>query len=316
MISLMPQGFTLTTLPGNWPEFVRATADGCRQIYGPRFAEAYASRMTQALEATLARGAMLAWGAGSAQVCEGMCLATLRGEAGIVTWLHVLEPNWGRGVEVALVETAVEALSDRGCRMILIDAVPLFPAELANALVGRGFTRRAREVMVAPARALGCEEAEFHRPVTPKLVCEAAAVLTAAYARHPGRAMLPEVQSEAEADEYLAELANGAFGGVFPGHVQTAFDGREMAGFAAGAAAGGDVAYLFHVAVAPRYQGRGIGGRLVRSFAAGAAAARFARVALAVNADNRARRLYNRLGFETTCTVDVFWRHEESRREA
>jgi ribosomal-protein-alanine N-acetyltransferase len=79
-----------------------------------------------------------------------------------------------------------------------------------------------------------------------------------------------------------------------------------VAGFAAGAASGDDVAVLLHLAVAPASQGRGYGERLVRAFLHQAGEAGYAQTALVVDADNPARRLYTRIGFTPLRPVDAF----------
>lgn len=58
------------------------------------------------------------------------------------------------------------------------------------------------------------------------------------------------------------------------------------------------------IAVRPDHRGLGVGGRLMRELAATARAEGFARLSLSVNADNPARRLYERLGYRDVSVDD------------
>jgi ribosomal-protein-alanine N-acetyltransferase len=79
--------------------------------------------------------------------------------------------------------------------------------------------------------------------------------------------------------------------------VALAADG-ELAGYG-GVDLGGEVADIMTMAVAPRHQGRGLGGQLLDEFVGRAVADHAAYLMLEVRADNSAaRKLYDSRGFE------------------
>jgi ribosomal protein S18 acetylase RimI-like enzyme len=70
-----------------------------------------------------------------------------------------------------------------------------------------------------------------------------------------------------------------------------------------------DTGFVLQAAVAPPWQGRGLGTGLLRGLAAAFRAAGLPRVTLGVTAANPARHLYARLGFETKCHTGAYvWR--------
>jgi ribosomal protein S18 acetylase RimI-like enzyme len=133
-----------------------------------------------------------------------------------------------------------------------------------------------------------------------------AEVLAAAYANRPGRELHPEVETFSAARDFVVSIVAGEYGTRFPGHIQVLRAKNRVAGFAVGAAPGDGVAFLVHVAVAPEFQNRGYGGRVVRAFLRSAGAAGYPRTALGVTTANPARHLYERLGFQSLRQVEVY----------
>lgn len=303
--------YRLEQLPDNWPHFVSESTLALKPMYSQSYAATYESMITPAFRVMLANRTLVGWGTGNPGETRGMCTATMRGTIGVVSWIHILKPYRGQRLEAELVRTATAYLQQRACEPILIDAIPLFEADLDETTAELGFQRWPRELMLAESDRLGIADSGFHRRISRRELKNAANMLVETYAEHPGRSVHPEVQSERAALQFLTSTWNGSYGATFPHHIQVAYDGNSIAGFVAGASAGGDIAYLFHIAVAPRRQRQSIGTRLLQSFAQAAADAGFRYVALGVNAGNPAISLYRKLGFQTRKTMAAYvWRQD------
>ena len=298
-------------LPENWPQFFDEASSALDRLFGRPYADAYRAKITPSLQSMLGNSSVKGWGVGSPTHTSAIGLCTMRDHAGIVSWLHVLKAHEGQGIESELVETTIEFLRNIPCGTILLDMIPLSSLEIRDTMSSLGFQCIPRELMAADSAALGVEDPSLQPRVSRRVLREAADVLVQAYRNHPGRMLHPEVYSEAAARRFLAATMEGEYGAVFSNHIQVAYEGKTAAGFAAGASAGGDTVFLFHVAVAPTFQQKGAGTRLIRSFAHAAANAGYVRVVLGVNTDNPARQLYRRLGFVPLRAVDAFvWRDD------
>lgn len=301
----------LDTLPKNWPRFVQETADALEIVYGSGFREAYAASITPSLNALLGAQRILGWCAGDDASAAGLCLGSIRETAGVVHWLHVIEPEREHGLEASLVTAALTTLREHACTSVLVDAVPSYPLNINAPLATLGFERRSRELMIAECRHVAATQCAF-RQIPNRALRQGAELLVTTYRDHPGRPLHPEVHSNEAALGFLKLTKAGVHGSVFPDHVQAAWKDGALTGIAAGAAAGGDVAFLLHLAVAPNHQHNGIGSALLASFACAAMQAGFRRIALAVNGDNPARLLYQRLGFATAKTYNAYvWKQPE-----
>jgi ribosomal protein S18 acetylase RimI-like enzyme len=105
---------------------------------------------------------------------------------------------------------------------------------------------------------------------------------------------------------YLAHLHGGAVCGQFSAVLSGVVPApdRSVAAALVATELGNGTAHIAQVAVAPAHQGQGVGETLVRECCSRAAAAGYRSVTLLVADSNaRARRLYQRLGFEA---IDQF----------
>ena len=106
-------------------------------------------------------------------------------------------------------------------------------------------------------------------------------------------------QEEDTVEEARAEIARTLDGGYGPLIPKASFVVRDAEGpvVATFVVLHGSAPLLAHVVVHPRAQGRGLGTSLMQRSIAALAERGHSEVTLAVPPDNRARRLYERLGF-------------------
>lgn len=104
-------------------------------------------------------------------------------------------------------------------------------------------------------------------------------------------------------------VVQGAYGTVNRQWIRGVWMEDTLAGLIVGAQVAPAFGFILQVAVAPERQGQGIGTRLIRELAERLRADGFVHIGLGVTCANPARRLYQRLGFQTRKPVRAYvWR--------
>lgn len=301
----------LESLPPNFRGFADEIAPGVARLYGQEAGAAYRVVAAANLSAQLKTAGAAAYAVGTPDEAAGMIVGVQRDEVGRITLLHVLKRFTGRGVENLLVEALVEEFRHRGLPGVVCECLPFCEIDAAEAFAGMGFTTIRRLLMMAPLDASGLAP-----PSQEGGLCEGAAlqdaaqVIVDAYAGDPGRELHAEVRSQRRAHRFLEQALAGRFGTVRPGYVRMLSREGQPAAVVVGCEVAPGVGFVLQVAVAPRFRGAGLATQLIRELAERFRQAGLTRVGLGVTVSNPARRLYERLGFETVRPVDAFvwWR--------
>ncbi len=315
----------ISSPPQNAAAFIAETAAGLGSLYGPAAAAHYLSVAPDGMRAALAHAslyAIAAWDNGAQAL--GCLTAVQRPPAAHITYLHVLQPFEGRGVEKALVERAAADLRQDGLDHIACECVPFCRLNLTPAFRACGFEHIERLLMLAPLRHRSLcaieQGVEINqtlrdepRPVaacTPTHWEDVAGCLVDAYRDGPGRRLHIDVSAPELAYAFVSRAATGAFGRVRPGYMLAVFDAGRCVGAVLGCEIAPNTGFVLQVAVRPEYRRRGIAGRLLQRLAEAFRDAGLTQAALGVTKTNPARSLYERLGFAPLRDVDayVWWR--------
>jgi ribosomal protein S18 acetylase RimI-like enzyme len=297
-------------LPRNFARFIDEIAAALETLYGEAGAREYRRNAMRWGARVIALPGTAAWVTLAPDTGEaaGLLMTRRAGALGQVTFVHVLAPWTGRGCEHALVAAGVDALERDGASRITAECLPLGPLDLDPPFAARGFHALPRLFMSRTLTGWEPPAAPASDPATPAIWPDAARVLAAAYAQHEDAALLEDVREEQAARRFLASMAAGAHGQSRPGYLRVVRREGAVAGVAAGCRLAEGVGFVMQVAVAPVWQNQGLGGTLMRDLMAAFQADGLARVALGVTATNPARRLYERLGFETARDVTAYYR--------
>ena len=125
---------------------------------------------------------------------------------------------------------------------------------------------------------------------------------------------LRQVRDEERATAFVARAMAGAYGPSRPTFARAVTQDGRIAGIILGCEVFPPVGFVLYVAVRPEFQSRGIGTSLMRGLAREFRTAGLREMALGVTASSPAKRLYERLGFETRRTVDAYywWTHTDT----
>lgn len=300
--------------PVNFAAFVDEVADGLVALYGPAAAADYRKKAPVGLASSLGHPAVHAWAAtdGGGAEAQAMLVAAVRDGIGHITFVHVLAPFAGRGIEAQLAQTAVAELRARGLSGISAEPVALCPLELDDAFAALGFTRIERQLMTASLHtgALSSDVLPESTTAEPGDLVHVAQCIVEAYAGHPGRELHAEVRTRAGAESFVRAAADGAYGQTRPAYIRLVRRGGVPAGAIVGCEAAPGVGFVLQVVVCPAARRRGLGSQLMIELAQCFREAGLERMALGVTNDNSARRLYERLGFRKILPVTayVWWR--------
>lgn len=310
----MPRIDAIRRPPANFGAFVDEVADGLVALYGPAAAADYRKKAPLGIASSLGHPAVRAWAAveeGRADA-QALLVSAVRDGIGHITFVHVLQPFTGNGIEAELARTAVAELRSSGVSGISAEPVALCALELDAAFTSLGFTHIARQLMSAPLHAGPLSAAVLPESVTagPDDLGRVAETIVEAYRDDPGRELHAEVRTLAGAESFVRTAADGAYGQTRAAYIRLIRRlGKPLAAIVGCEAAPG-VGFVLQVVVRPEARGRGIGTQLMVELAQCFREAGLERAALGVTNDNSARRLYERLGFRKILPVNayVWWR--------
>lgn len=304
----------ISEAPGNLDEFVAEVGAGLGSVYGLEAERDYLCSAAHRFGLTLAHPQVeaLAWREDGRVV--GLLWTATRFGVGYIGFVHVLHAFLGRGIEKRLIQQAVVALRRQNVHAIVSECLSYGDLDLAGAFEGLDFHRVVRLLLFAPLSAPALEE-EVPPLSTP---CEredwrhAGAVIFDAYQNHPDRLIHPDVHAVESCERFVSSAACGTYGQSHAGYVRLIRGEGRAAGMVLGCEVAPKVGFVLQVAVRPAFQGRGLGGQLLRELAGEFRKSGLREVGLGVTASNPARRLYERLGFEIRRTVDsyVWWKDQ------
>ncbi|NUM53677.1 MAG: GNAT family N-acetyltransferase [Candidatus Hydrogenedentes bacterium] len=313
----MPRIEAIRRPPVNFDAFVDEVSAGLVTLYGPAAAEDYRKKAPSAISTSLAHPAVRAWAAfddapGDELSARALVVSAQRDGVGHITFVHVLKPYVGRGIEGELARAAVAELRACGVLGISAEPVALCPLELDGAFGPLGFQRIERQLMDAPlnAKPLSGPLLSQSVPADSGDYVRVADIIVDAYSDHPGRDLHAEVRTPAGAESFVRTAAEGAYGMTRPGFIRLLRRSGTPVAAVVGCEAAPGIGFVLQVVVRPEAQGQGIGTQLMREIAQCFRDAGLSRVALGVTNDNPARRLYERLGFRKIMPVNayVWWR--------
>jgi ribosomal protein S18 acetylase RimI-like enzyme len=301
--------------PDNFSAFVDEVAEGLATLYGPAAADDYREKATTAIQASLPHPAVRAWTAADPAApdkAHAMLVSAVREGVGHITFIHVLRPFEGMGLEDELVRAAVDGLRDGSVLGIAAEPVGFCRLELDQTFAQLGFSRIERQLMSAPLHAKPLSASILAESATVEAAdyADVAEIIVAAYRDHPGRDLHAEVRTLSGAESFVRTAADGAYGATRPAYIRIIRRTRIPVAAIVGCEAAPGVGFVLQVVVRPEYQGRGLGTQLVRELACRFREAGLDRAALGVTNDNPARRLYERLGFRKIMPVNayVWWK--------
>lgn len=296
-------------LPGQFPEFIGEVARGIGDLYGAHAAQEYLRTAAANFQGALQHPNVIALTAVEADDLAGMLVAVLRDGVGHISFLHVGHAFENRGVEGLLLQEGIQRLRNQDAEGILLEVVPFGPYDVDDTLAWMDFQRVERMLMAMPIAGPPAS-LSMTRTLTANDYEQAAHVLVAAYANHPGRKLHSEVRGLPEARAFITGVAEGRFGATRPEYLRSIGDGESMRGVFLGARAAPETGFVLHVAVHPTVQGEGYGARLLREGFASFQHDGLTRVVLGVTKTNPAVRLYERLGFRHLRDISAYtwWR--------
>ena len=298
--------------PVNFDAFTREVSAGLESLYGEAAADDYRMKAPAAIVSSLTHPAVRAWVASEDGEARAMLVSAQRDGVGHITFVHVLNPYIGQGLESELAETAVSELRSCGVTGISAEPVALCALELDGVFASLGFAKVERQLMAAPLNAKPLSAALLTESVTADLrdYTRVGEIIVDAYRGHPGRELHAEVRTLAGAEGFVRTAADGAYGQTRPGFIRILRRmGRPVAAIV-GCEAAPKIGFVLQVVVRPSEQGRGLGTQLMLELAHCFREAGLERIALGVTNDNPARRLYERLGFRKILPVNayVWWK--------
>ena len=300
--------------PPNFDAFIQEVSAGLESLYGPAAADDYRKKAPAAIVSSLTHPAVRAWVAlgGGELEARAMLVSAQRDGIGHITFVHVLEPFVGQGLESELAETAVSELRACGVTGISAEPVALCRLELDGAFASLGFTKVERQLMAAPLNAKPLSAALLTESVSAEVrdYTRVGEIIVDAYRAHPGRDLHAEVRTLAGAEGFVRTAADGAYGQTRPGFIRIVRRMGKPVAAIVGCEAAPKIGFVLQVVVRPGEQGCGLGTQLILELAHCFREAGLERIALGVTNDNPARRLYERLGFRKILPVSayVWWK--------
>lgn len=294
--------------PANFRDFANEIAPEFGEVYGARAESEYRAEALSRVSGAIQHPEMRTYQASRGRETIGMAQWFSQGGAAHVSFVHVLTPHAGSGVELALLETAHRDIRNAGLAAISCEMIPFGATEVEAAFGALGFHSLARAFLVRPChpafRSIGPNASV--RPLAIGQRSEAAGLITRAYANHPDRILHPDLVETTRAQRFLDSVASGAYGPTDDASLIGIVDGRELAGLLVGCESPAGVGFILQVAVDPSHQNQGLGRTLIEHFASHCARRGLERLALGVTRGNPAERLYARLGFRAVRQVRAF----------
>ncbi len=293
------------SLPENDAEFWIEIQEGMEELYGREIARGNSAHARENLAQMVRHPLVSVAAATSDGRTIGLAMAVNRNGTGHISFLHVLKEAAGIGAESHLVGALVESLRSDGVGRIFAEPLCFCEARLETAFASLGFTPFERALMSAEVSTVaGMERVSLD--LQPGDIDRAARVLHEAYRGEPGNELHPEASSLLEAATFVCSAMSGGYGRVFPGYALHATVDGEIAGIVLGCEEPPGIGFVLHLAVLPKYRGRGLGMQLLRDLAGTYRDRGIQRMDLGVTLANPARRLYERLGFRMARPVSAF----------
>lgn len=303
----------LNALPANADEFIVEIASALGNVYGPKAAEQYervGERMLRrAIEHPLVDAfAHCAWD----RRASGLVLGVRRKDIAQISMIHVLQRSTGQEIERELLQRAVDAYRLEGTRAILSESLILCDIDADAIHDSLGFVQTPRFLMASPldSETLTVEEPVMSQPATEDDEAKIGALIADGYRGHGGRTIHYEVQDRSTATDFVHMAREGSYGPANRRYCRLLQVEGQPCGAIVGCEVAPDTGFVLQVVIAPFLRGQGLGSRLVRELAAEFRASGLERVALGVTAQNPARRIYQRLGFEDILSLNAYswWR--------
>lgn len=296
--------------PPNLSEFIDEIATGMGALYGAQADAHYRALAAEILPNMIAHPDVVTVLAQRDGEAAGIGVGFVRDDVGYANLIHVLKPHEGRGYEQSIATLLIETLRQANSTGIVCESIPFCALDLAPAFADLGFGRVEREIMARPLEPSVDRSGNSTRAMRAGDEEAVAEVIVDSYRDHPGRDLHPEVRSKAAALTLVWGAAAGQYGEVNPEYIRVAEVGGTIVGALLGCEAAAGVGFVLHVTVHPDHQGQGIGEALVRDALHQFRLGGLSQSALGVSSDNPAKRLYERLGFQTRCAVEAFhwWR--------
>lgn len=304
----MFESMPLQCAPSNLSDYVGEILPGFQEIYGTEAADHYAIAGAAGIAATMARPDVLAFGCASEGVVCALLLAKRESTRTTLSFFHVLRPYRHSGAGKALLNFALDSLEP--CADIFTEFIPFCPIDLDSVFSKRGFSTLNRQLMCCPTESRPSHyrgEFAFTHPA-PADLHALAAVLAETYRGHPERFLFPEVQSASRALDYILRATVGEFGRHNSTHTLAAWQNGQCAGFGIGCQVLPGLGFVLHLAVAPAFQGIGLGTALLKGLSTAFAEEALDYIALGVTCDNPAVNLYHRAGFRVNARIPVYYR--------
>lgn len=304
--------------PRNFSNYIEEVAEGLSELYGAGAAADYRAKAPSVIEGSLGHPAVQLWGAFTTRSAieshepAALLMAATRAGVAQISFIHVLRPYEGTGLEAELVKRAVSGLRVREVSGIVSESVSMCRLNLDGAYEELGFCKVERQLMMAPLTTGALARPALLQSVSwsPADFSETACVIAEAYQRHPERLLHAEVRTPREAEVFVRCAAEAGFGPARAAYGRILRRDGRITGAAIGCEASPEVGFVLQVAVRPTYQRKGLGTILVKELAQVFREAGMARVALGVTVTNPARNLYERLGFRKIKSVNayVWWK--------
>ncbi len=297
---------SIDALPGNFDVFVDEVAAGIDALYGPEAAGQYRSVARGNLAQALEQASMHAFAAMDGERAAALLFATQRRGLFHIHFMHRLGAFAGSDLDGELLAYAVEAFRAFDPNAIISECVTFYDGDLAEAYCGLGFARTPRALLAASTDAVANHGAPASWRLEPACHADAARIIADAYAGHPGRAFLFDVQDESSALDFVEQAAAGGYGEPRAEYLRIVKSGGVAAGIVVGCSISRTCGFVLQVCVRPEYQHRGLGTSLLRDLARIFRRDGMERIALGATLGSPELRLYERLGFAPIHAVDAY----------
>lgn len=298
------------SLPSNIDAFVREISEEFGALYGVTAATHYRNNAAEILAANIRHPDIRLWLCFEGVSAVGFLLGACREQWNEISFMHVLRPFLGRGVEDALLAAAVNDFRATRAPKIVSDWVPMTQLRLDDAFARLGFERIDRIFMSAPVNTPAlAHPAGSSVALDEPYFIDAAECLVRAYENNPWAHLHPEIENLLDALEFVQRAASGGYGQMAHGYLRAVWNNDTCAGVILGSAITPDTGFVLQVAVDPAHRRKGLGAELIRSLNAEFHQSGLTQITLGVTAANPAARLYQQLGFEARQPTSAYvWR--------
>lgn len=306
----MPIARVTKETPANLSDFIDEIARGMGALYGAQADAHYRALAAETLPGMIAHPDVVTVLAQHNGEVAGIGMGFVRDEVGYANLIHVLKPHEGQRYEQSIAAVLIDTLREAKASGIICESIPFCSLDISPTFVNLGFDRVEREIMTCPLGSIENGAENSTRPMRAGDEEAVAEVLVDSYRNHPGRDLHPEVRTKAAALTLVWGTVAGHYGEVNPEYLRVAEIDGTIAGALLGCEAVAGVGFVLHVTVHPDHQGRGIGEALMRDALHHFQLGGLSQSALGVSVDNPAKRLYERLGFQTRRAIEAFhwWR--------